>query len=223
MTAFTRFDAILFDFDGVLLESEYAGNRQIAEYLTAAGHPTTPEDSMANFMGLASTDFVAAIERWIGRAIPDDFHTVRDAEDARVLAQGIDPVAGAIGFITRLPPHLPRAIVSSSSTHWIDTHLRHLGVRDWFEHIYSGVEHVERGKPAPDLYLLAAERLGVDIRRTVILEDSPVGVQGALASGAHVIGLTAGSHCAPEHGDRLRALGVREIAASFDDVVRLIA
>jgi HAD superfamily hydrolase (TIGR01509 family) len=219
----TRFDAILLDFDGVLLESEYASNRQIAEFLTAAGHPTTPEDSMAQFMGLAGPDFLTAVERWIGRAIPDGFHAARKAEDERVLAEGLEAVAGAIAFVLALPPHLPRAIVSSSSTHWIDTHLRHLGLRESFGHIFSGAEHVERGKPAPDLYLHAADALGIDIARCVIVEDSPVGVTGAVASGAHVVGLVAGSHCAPDHADKLRALGVREIAYDFDEVARLIA
>jgi HAD superfamily hydrolase (TIGR01509 family) len=219
-----RFDAILFDFDGVLLESEYASNRQIAEFLTAAGHPTSPEESMANFIGLASTDFLTAIERWIGRAVPDDFHTARAAEDQRVLDEGLEAVVGAIDFIRALPPELPRAIVSSSAVHWIDTHLRHLGVRDAFgDNIFSGREHVERGKPAPDIYIHAAAALGVDIARAVIIEDSPVGVTGALASGAHVIGLVAGTHCAPDHAEKLGALGVREIARDFDEVRRLIA
>lgn len=219
-----KYDAILFDFDGVLLESEYAGNRQIAEFLTAAGHPTSPEDSMANFMGLAGADFLTAIERWIGRAIPEGFTEARAAEDARVMAEGLDAVAGAIQFILNLPPALARAIVSSSRTDWIDTHLRHLGLRDCFgEHIYSGREHVARGKPAPDLYLHAAKALGVDIARSVIIEDSPVGVTGALASGATVIGLTAGSHCGPDHAERLRALGVQQIARSFDEVRELVA
>jgi HAD superfamily hydrolase (TIGR01509 family) len=218
-----KFDAILFDFDGVLLESEFAGNRQIAAYLTAIGHPTTADESVANFMGLSGRSFLDAVERWIGRTLPDDFHTARAAEDARVLEEGLEPVAGAIGFVLSLPADLPRAIVSSSPTHWIDTHLRHLGIRDAFgDHLYSGREHVTHGKPAPDLYLHAAAALGVDIRRCVILEDSPVGVTGAVASGAHVIGLCAATHCAPDHADRLRALGVHDIAADFDDVRRLI-
>ncbi len=114
-------------------------------------------------------------------------------------------------------------IVSSSRTHWIATHLEHLGIRDAFPLIFSGREHVARGKPAPDLYLHAAQALGVDIRRCVILEDSPVGVTGAVASGAHVIGLCAGQHCAADHADRLRALGVHDIAYGFDAVARLIA
>lgn len=219
-----RFDAILFDFDGVLLESEYAGNKQIADYLTSIGHPTTPEHSMAHFMGLAGADFLAAIERWIGRAVPEDFHAARAEEDARALAEGLPAVAGAIRFIESLPADLPRAIASSSRTHWIDTHLRHLGVRAAFgDNIFSGREHVTRGKPAPDLYLHAAAALGVPIEACVILEDSPVGVTGAVASGAAVIGLCAGSHCAADHAERLRALGVQHIAHDFDEVARLIA
>ncbi|MDB5707636.1 MAG: family phosphatase [Sphingomonas bacterium] len=218
-----RFGALIFDFDGVLLESEYAGNKQIADYLTGAGHPTTPEESMANFMGLAGGDFLAAIERWIGRALPDDFHATRQAEDDRVMREGLDAVAGAVAFVRSLPPELPRAIASSSTTRWIERHLEHLGIRDAFgDKIFSGREHVARGKPAPDLYLHAATALGVDIRRTAILEDSPVGATGAVASGAHVIGFCGGSHCAPDHADRLRAIGVQDIASSFDEVARLI-
>ncbi|MGK6354226.1 HAD family hydrolase [Sphingomonas sp. DT-207] len=218
-----KFDAIIFDFDGVLLESEYAGNRQIAEYLTRIGHPTTPEQSMANFMGLAGNDFHSAIEQWIGRPIPEDFHDARAEEDRRALEEGLPEVAGAIAFIRALPPTLPRAIASSSSTRWITRHLEHLGVRDAFgDKIFSGREHVACGKPAPDVYLHAAHELGVDIECTVILEDSPVGVTGAVASGAHVIGLCAGMHCAPDHGERLRALGVQEIAHDFGEVARLI-
>lgn len=219
-----RFDGLIFDFDGVLLESEYAGNRQIADYLTSRGHPTTPEESMARFMGLAGDDFLAAIERWIGRAIPDDFHAERHAEDRRALAEGLDPVAGAVAFVLALPPSLPRAIASSSSTEWISRHLEHLGISEAFgDKIFSGREHVARGKPAPDLYLHAAQAIGVDIRRAAIIEDSPVGATGAVASGGHVIGFVAGSHCAPDHADRLRAIGVHDIATSFDEVAALLA
>lgn len=220
----TRFEAILFDFDGVLLESEYAGNRHLAEYLTAQGHPITPEDAMKYFMGLSGNDFLGAIERWLGRALPADFHAARELENQRVLAEGMEEVAGAVAFVRALPADLPRAIASSSSTQWITTHLDHLGLRDAFEgRIFSGKEHVTRGKPAPDIYLYAAAALGVPIEACVILEDSPVGATGAVASGAHVVGLCAGSHCALGHDQRLRDIGVHDIAHDFDEVARLIA
>ena len=218
-----RFAALLFDFDGVLIESEYVGNRQIAEWLTAEGYATTPEDSMREFMGLASRDFHLALERYIGGPLPASFHTARAAEDERVMREGIGEVAGAVAFVRSLPPGLPRAVVSSSSTAWIRRHLEHLSLADAFgEHLYSGREHVERGKPAPDLYLHGARALGVRIEDCAIIEDSPVGATGAVASGGYVIGLCAGTHCAAAHGDRLRAIGVDAVAASFDEVAALL-
>lgn len=223
MTGPIRFAALLFDFDGVVIESEYAGNAQIARYLTNIGHPTTTEEAMAQFMGLSGTAFTGALEGWIGRSLPDDYATARLEEDERILRDGVGEVAGAIAFVRALPPALPRAIVSSSSSHWIATHLAHLGLRDAFgDHLYSGKEHVARGKPSPDLYLHAADQLGVAIGDCAILEDSPVGATGAVASGAHVIGLVAGSHCGPDHADRLRAIGVQDIARDFTGVAALL-
>ena len=219
-----RFDALLFDFDGVLIESEYAGNRHVADYLTGIGHPTTPEESMARFMGLSGVDFIGAIERWIGRALPHDFEDARRVETARAQAEGVGAVAGAVAFVRALPPALPRAIVSSSSTEWIRAHLAHIGLEGAFgEHLYSGKEHVAHGKPAPDLYLYGAERLGVPIARCAVIEDSPVGATGAVASGAHVIGLCAASHCPPGHDATLRAIGVHAIAHDFTELGELLA
>lgn len=218
-----RFDALIFDFDGVLIESEWVGNKQIADWLTAAGHPTSVEESMREFMGLAGTDFIGAIERWIGRALPDEFHAARESEDERAMAEGVGAVAGAVAFVRSLPPALPKAICSSSSSAWVRRHLEHIGLAGAFgDMIFSGREHVKRGKPAPDLYLHAAEALRVPIGRCAIIEDSPVGATGALASGATVIGLVAGRHCLDGHEDRLRVLGVGRIAHDFDEVAALL-
>jgi HAD superfamily hydrolase (TIGR01509 family) len=219
-----KFDGIIFDFDGVLLESEAAGNEQLAELLTDLGFPHSRDEALTHYTGLSGQDFIAAIEARIGTPLPVQFHARRAEEDARVLAEGLAEVAGAVAFVRALPADWPKAVASSSSTLWVTTHLEHLGLSDVFEDkVFSGKEHVARGKPAPDLYLFAADVLGIDIRRTVILEDSVVGVTGAVASGAHVIGLCAGSHCLPGHADKLRALGVHDIATSFDEVMRLIA
>jgi HAD superfamily hydrolase (TIGR01509 family) len=218
-----RYDAVIFDFDGVLIDSEYVGNLHLADYLTASGSPISIEETLHRFMGLSGQAFIDAIEGWRGSPLPDDFHERRSQEDERLLHEGIAALAGAIEFVAALPDGLPKAIASSSRTRWIRAHLDHLGLREPFEPmIFSGHEHVARGKPAPDLYLHAARELGVDIGRTVILEDSPVGVTGALASGATVIGLCLGTHCAPDHAERLRALGVRHIASSFDEVAELV-
>jgi len=218
-----NFDAIIFDFDGVLLESEFEGNRQLAELLTDLGHRHSVEDALERYVGLAGKDFFATIEKHIGEPLPPAFFERRKEQSIRALQEGVRAVAGAVDFVRSLPPDLPRAVASSSSTRWLHGHLDHLGLRDAFgDHVYSGNEHVERGKPEPDLYLYAASQLGADIRRSVILEDSAIGVTGALASGAHVIGLAAGTHCLDGHDDMLRSLGVRDVAYTFDDVRRLL-
>jgi beta-phosphoglucomutase-like phosphatase (HAD superfamily) len=219
----TDLDAIIFDFDGVLLESEFEGNRQLAELLTDLGHRTSVDEALDRFVGLAGPQFVEAIERRIGAPLPVEFHERRKAQSIRALQQGVGAVVGAVEFVRALPPDLPRAVASSSSTRWLQGHLDHLGLADAFgAHVYSGREHVARGKPEPDLYLHAAAQLGADIRRSVVIEDSTIGVTGALASGARVIGFAGASHCRDGHADMLRALGVKEVAASFDEVARLL-
>ncbi len=219
-----RAAAIIFDFDGVLLESEYELNRLTAELLTQLGHPTSFEEAIEHYTGLAGRHVIEVIESRIGRPLPSEFHDRMSEASRRALSEGIQPISGATEFVTSLPAHLPRAIASSSSSHWVRTHLDHLRPRDQFEpHVYSGREHVDRGKPAPDLYLHAADRLGVPISGTVIIEDSKVGATGALASGARVIGLAAGAHCLDGHADMLRNVGVTEIAHTIDEVARLLA
>jgi beta-phosphoglucomutase-like phosphatase (HAD superfamily) len=218
-----KFDAIIFDFDGVLLESEFEGNRLLAELLTDLGHCTTVEEAIKHYVGLAGPQFIAAIEGRIGGPLPPEFHERRKVQSVTALREGVRSVAGAVGFVQSLPATLPKAVASSSSMRWLSGHLRHLGLPEAFgAHVYSGREHVERTKPEPDLYLHAAQQLGVEIERTVILEDSEIGVTGALASGATVIGFAGGSHCSDGHGDRLRELGVHHVAISFDEVRGLI-
>ena len=218
-----KFDGIIFDFDGVLIESEFEGNQRLAELLTSLGHRTSVAEAIEHYTGLAGHDFVAAVESRIGGTLPPEFHELGKVHRDRALREGIDEVAGAIEFVRALPPELPKAVASSSSTKWVRTHLAHLELGDVFsDHIYSGREHVTRGKPAPDLYLHAAKELGVDIDRTVIIEDSKVGATGALASGATVIGLAAGRHCFDGHADMLRSVGIEHIAYDFDEVAELV-
>jgi HAD superfamily hydrolase (TIGR01509 family) len=219
----SRFEGIIFDFDGVLLESEFEGNLQLAELLTDLGHQTSVEEALRHYVGLAGQPYIDAIEARIGGPLPPEFHERRREQSIRALREGVRSVVGAVDFVHSLPPELPKAVASSSSTRWLYGHLAHLGLTKAFgEHVYSGREHVERGKPAPDLYLFAADRLGVDIGRTVILEDSEIGAKGALASGATVIGLAAGEHCFDDHEEMLRRLGVEHVAHNFDEVRELI-
>src|SRR5947209_18661294 len=203
------FQAIMFDFDGVLLESEFEGNRQLAELLTDLGHRHSIEETLKYYAGLSGQQFIEAIEARISTRLPQAFHERTRARATEALRDGIDAVVGAVDFVRALPSELPKAVASSSSTRWIRTHLDHLGLADIFgDHIYSGREHVAHGKPAPDIYLHAANQLRVQIGDCVILEDSEVGATGALASGARVIGIAAGQHCLAGHADALTGLGV---------------
>ena len=215
---------VIFDFDGVLIESELAGNRQLAEALTELGHPTTTEQAIAEFTGLSGPNFHAAVEGFIGGPIPERFHELRRIEDDRVLADGIDPVPGALAFLDSLDPDRPRAIASSSSTDWIVRHLDHLNRRALFGTlIFSGKEHVARGKPAPDLYRYAAAALGAAPAACFVIEDSPAGVTAARAAGTFVCGLTAAGHCFEGHADRLLAAGADVVAARYDEVAAHLA
>lgn len=217
------FDGIIFDFDGVLLESEFEGNKLLAELLTDLGHRHTVEEALEHYVGLAGPQFIHAIEARIGGPLPPEFHERRKAQSVRALQEGVRAVVGAVDFVRSLPSDLAIAVASSSSTRWLQGHLAHLGLAERFgEHVYSGREHVERGKPEPDLYLFAANQLEVPIGQCVVIEDSEVGAKGAVASGARVIGLAAGSHCLDGHADALRALGVREVAHSFDELRQLL-
>lgn len=219
-----KFDAVIFDFDGVLIESEYVSNVQIARALSELGHPTTVDEALDNFVGLGGKDFLDAVSGWIGGPIPDAFHAARKSEDDRVVAEGLEAVAGAIAFVRVLPERFPKAIASSSTTSWIEAHLRHIGLIDAFAgRIFSGREHVARGKPAPDIYIHAASALGVPITSTMVIEDSPVGVTGAVASGAFVVGLAAGRHCRDGHDLKLIQHGAHSIAHCFDEIAALIA
>ena len=157
-----NFDAIIFDFDGVLLESEFEGNRLLAELLTDLGHRTSVEEAIEHYVGLAGPQFIAAIEQRIGGPLPPEFHERRKEQSVRALREGVRAVVGAVEFVRSLPPDCPRpslrrarpagsraiSTISASPTRSAT-------------HVYSGREHVERGKPAPDLYLHAADALGV--------------------------------------------------------------
>jgi HAD superfamily hydrolase (TIGR01509 family) len=219
----SSFDAIIFDFDGVLLESEHEGNRLVAQLLTDLGHPHSLEDALNHYVGLSGAQFLAAIERRIGTALPPEFLDRRRAQSLVALRDGVAAVEGAVEFVQSLPTELPKAVASSSSMAWLRGHLAHLGLADAFGgHVYSGREHVERGKPAPDLYIHAAREMGIPIQTTVILEDSRIGAMGAVASGAWVIGVAAGEHCRDGHEDMLRSVGVKDVAHSFDEVRSLL-
>jgi HAD superfamily hydrolase (TIGR01509 family) len=210
--------AIIFDFDGVIADSESVSSRSFSAALCEAGLPTTVEEAMDRYTGLTREDTLAAISAYWGERTPHDIadRLARHADAA--FAQGIAPVPGVKDFIASAA-HLPLAIGSSSRTAYLHAHLATFGLSGRFgAHVYSGREHVTRGKPHPDIYLHAAASLGVRPEDTVIIEDSPIGARAAVASGARVIGLCAGSHVRPSLAAVLSAEGVTAVLHSYDEV-----
>lgn len=176
---------------------------------------------MERYIGLNWRDMGVVIEAQIGRPLPHDFRArVKEAFELR--REEVTAVAGVEAFLDALPP-VPKAVASSSPTEWLRASLRRFGLAHHFgDRLFSAAEHVERGKPHPDIYLHAARELGVRPAEALALEDTPTGVKSARAAGMTVVGLCAGLHCGPGYGERLKAAGAGHVAGSYDEVLKLV-
>jgi HAD superfamily hydrolase (TIGR01509 family) len=207
---------IIFDCDGVLVDSEVISCRAHAATLTRHGYPITADQVLNRFLGVSDREARMTIEAELGRNLPADFEAQmkqaalqRYAEELRLVPYIAEAIA-AIG--------LPKCVASSGTPEKIRHGLTCAGLYDALApHIFSAVQ-VERGKPAPDLFLFAAEQMRAPPERCVVIEDSIPGVTGALAAGMTVLGFHGGSHCRPGYADTLRAAGA---AATFDDMRQL--
>ncbi|MFE1026577.1 HAD family hydrolase [Streptomyces sp. NPDC058818] len=188
-----RYDLVIFDNDGVLVDSEPISNRLLAGYLTELGHPTSYDDSLRDYMGAAMHRVHDLILERTGRRLPQDFDDVFHGRVFAAFERDLEPVPGAIGVLEKLAADgVPYCVASSGSHERIRVGHRKTGLDRWFddERIFSS-QDVGRGKPAPDLFLHAAERMGVAPERCVVIEDSPLGVRAAVAAGMDVYGFTA--------------------------------
>ncbi|EXU65990.1 hydrolase [Streptomyces sp. PRh5] len=188
-----HYDLVIFDNDGVLVDSEPISNRLLAAYLTELGHPTSYEDSIRDYMGSAMHRIHDLVLERSGRRLPPDFDTTFHGRVFDAFRRELRPVAGVAEVLEKLRADgVPYCVASSGSHERIRVALRTTGLYDLFgeDHIFSS-EDVGRGKPAPDLFLHAAERMGVAPERCAVVEDSPLGVQAALAAGMDVYGYTA--------------------------------
>jgi HAD superfamily hydrolase (TIGR01509 family) len=189
-----RYDLVIFDNDGVLVDSEPLSNRLLADYLTELGFPTTLEDSYRDFMGAAAHtvhDVIAA--RYDGARLHDSFDEDFHARVFAAFRERLTPVPGAAELLKQVQESGVRYCVASSAHHeWIRTALDKCGLSGFFtEQQLFSAQDVGRGKPAPDLFLHAAGSMGVPPERCVVLEDSPLGVAAARAAGMDVYGYTA--------------------------------
>lgn len=214
--------AIIFDFDGVIADTEIVSAEVYSAALTGLGLPTNIEEAIEHYIGLNRMDCLAVIAKLWGDRVPADIAEQLEAATTSHFAVPMQPVPGVVEFLA-LTDHLPRAIASSSSTAWIRGHLDQFGEGGRFgAHIYSGREHVTRGKPFPDLYLHAAAALGIDAAQILVIEDSPVGARAGLAAGARVFGLAAGSHARPSITEALKAEGVERVFTSYAEMAEAL-
>ncbi len=211
-----NFDLIIFDCDGVLVDSEVISCRAHAETLTRHGYPITADEVLNRFLGVSDREARLMIENEISRKLPNDFESqVKQAtlqfyaDDLRAISYVGEAIA-AIG--------LPKCVASSGTPEKIRHGLTCAGLYDQLApHIFSASE-VKRGKPAPDLFLFAAEQMQAAPAQCLVIEDSIPGVTGAVAAGMTVLGFHGGSHCPPGHGDTLRAAGA---IMTFEDMRQL--
>jgi HAD superfamily hydrolase (TIGR01509 family) len=173
------------------------------------------------YIGLNWRDTQRVIEAEIGRPLPDDFRA-RSKEAFELRLEEVTAVAGVEAFLAALPP-VPKAVASSSPTRWLRGSLERFALAHHFgDRLFSAAEHVERGKPHPDIYLHAARALEVRPAEVLVIEDTPTGIRSARAAGMTVVGLCAGLHCGPRHGETLREAGAHHVASSYDEVLPLV-
>lgn len=213
---------IIFDFDGVIADSELLAAEVLADHLTGLGFRTSLDDIYEHFLGHNWKDCMDKFEQLWGVPAPESW---RAEVHGRIAERSGDvvPVDGVRAFIAETAG-IARCIASSSPPWWIEERLRAFDLDGHFTGaIFSAAVHVTRGKPHPDIYLHAASAMGVRPDRALVIEDSVTGVTAAVAAGAHVVGLCAASHVRDGHGDRLRAAGADVICHSFAEVARLLS
>ena len=212
------FDLIIFDCDGVLVDSEIIAAQVEAKLLTEAGYPIETEEMAERFAGMSWKDILLFVEREAN--IPLQASLLSESEkllDDR-LARSVKGIDGVAQAVTRI--NLPRCICSNSSPHRLKAMLTRAGTYKLFApHIFSARETKDKkSKPAPDVFLHAAEALNVDPARAIVIEDSVHGIEGARAAGMRVIGFTGATHTYPSHADKLTEAGAETVINRFVDL-----
>lgn len=216
-----NYEAVIFDCDGVLVDSEVLAIKGERAALAEFGLDYAPEDYVRRFVGLHDGAFFSQLRADFlarhAREAPADFETRildgrRRERDALVMVEGADAALREAKTARRAV-----AVASSSRAHFLEAKLKRTGLYDLVApHVYSA-DAVESGKPAPDIFLYAAQKLGVAPENCLVLEDSENGVKAGLAAGMTVWGFLGGGHCYAGHGARLSAAGARRLVARFAD------
>ena len=186
---------VVFDCDGVLVDSEVLAVRALVDVLGAVGVPATPA-MIGRCFGMKQADILHRVEQETGVAVPPETAGLIWPATRSLFERELQPMPGVAAFIERLGG-TPRCVASSSSPERIRFSLARTGLDRFFEDAVFSSHQVARGKPAPDLFLLAAGIMGVPPERCVVVEDSVFGIQAAHSAGMRAIGFLGGSHIEP--------------------------
>ena len=217
------FEAVLFDCDGVLVDSEPLTNGVLRDMLHESGWTMTREECMDFFVGKAVRDERAAIEHHTGKPLTEAWMAEFYARRNATLEQNLVAVEGALSAVGDVHAHLLGRIACASGADRfkVDMQLTKVGLMPFFEgRVFSGHE-MPRSKPAPDVYLAAAAALGIGASRCLVVEDSVTGVTAGVAAGATVVGF---SPCAFGHGspEALRAAGAKHVITRMSELLPLV-
>ncbi|MBB5703154.1 HAD superfamily hydrolase (TIGR01509 family) [Ochrobactrum daejeonense] len=219
MSSASPFDLVIFDCDGVLVDSEVL-SCQAFEQVYADHGMALPAGTVAGGIGMKQADIMKMIEDMTGHRLPDEALAAFWPATRALFAEALQPTAGIADFLRDLP--LKRCVASSSQPERIAFSLEKTGINHHFGDAVYSSSMVKRGKPAPDLFLFAATKMGVDPARCVVIEDSPFGVEGAVAAGMTAFGYVGGAHSYEGHADRLSGKGAARVFSRWDEIAREI-
>ena len=210
-------DLILFDCDGVLVDSEILANRVIAELKTELGHPTTVEEQIRRFVGLSVHSEVVLEE---AKKFPPNFRDLVRDRTRLTYERELRAIDGVAEALTMIETQV--CVVSNSLPESLEAKLRRLELLQYFGDRVFGVAPPLKPKPAPDLMLHAAWALRAKPERCLVIEDSVIGVTAARNAGMRVFGFLGGGHILPETGERLLAAGASRVFKSMQELPGLL-
>ncbi|MDO6962811.1 HAD family hydrolase [Rhizobium alvei] len=216
------FDLILFDCDGVLVDSEIIAAEVESKLLREAGFEISAEDMCIRFAGMDWKNILLTVEQEaelpLSATLIDKSEKLLD----RTLGQRVKMIDGVRYALSKITEQ--RCICSNSSSHRLDLMLTKVGLKPYFEgHIYSAKDlGPDRTKPKPDIYLHGAKAFGAEPSRCLVIEDSVHGVTAARAAGMRVIGFTGGSHTYPTHADRLTDAGAETVISRMVELPQMV-
>ena len=187
-----NFDLVIFDCDGVLVDSEMLSAKVLMGMMEEEGLPITVEIFRTDFLGRSFANAAERAGKRFGRPLPPDFQERYRSRLLAEMARSLQAMSGVQDVLANM--RLPFCLATSSSPQRLALSLSVSGLERYFHGLCTTASEVKNGKPAPDVFLLAAERMGVLPQRCLVLEDSEMGVRAAHAADMHVWHFAGGAH-----------------------------